>query len=296
MADVVPEVKPLVSSLAKRNRRTLPGWRSEQLRTTFWLVPCIMVLVAIVLFALTVGIDLAAHDHKLTLPFWVRTGSADAGRQVLIAIAAAVITVIGVVFSITILALTLASQQFGPRMMRNFMRDIGNQVTLGVFVGTFVYAIVTLEFITGNFVPHLSITVAEGLLLINLGVLIYFIHHIARSIQLPEVIARIADDLFLAIDTEFPLSSGSDNSRSDNSAIGSPRSDSGGALPKPGRTRGPGPGDDGRIPPIRLVWSAHQDRVALGRGYPPRAPSRPLRDRRTPDRHRVAWRCGQTDW
>ena len=64
----------------------------------------------------------------------------------LIAIAAAVITVVGVVFSITILALTLASQQFGPRMMRNFVRDIGNQVTLGVFVGTFVYAVLALGF------------------------------------------------------------------------------------------------------------------------------------------------------
>ena len=75
---------------------------------------------------------------------WIRTGSADAERQVLIAIAAAVITVIGVVFSITILALTLASQQFGPRMMRNFVRDIGNQVTLGVFVGTFVFSVLAL--------------------------------------------------------------------------------------------------------------------------------------------------------
>ena len=62
----------------------------------------------------------------------------------LIAIAAAVITVIGVVFSITILALTLASQQFGPRMMRNFVRDMGNQVTLGVFVGTFVFSVLAL--------------------------------------------------------------------------------------------------------------------------------------------------------
>jgi uncharacterized membrane protein len=87
---------------------------------------------------------LGAYHHQLTLPFWVRDGNADAGREVLIAIAAAVITVIGVVFSITILALTLASQQFGPRMMRNFMRDLGNQVTLGAFVGTFVYSVLTL--------------------------------------------------------------------------------------------------------------------------------------------------------
>ena len=126
----------------------------------------------------------------------------------LIAIAAAVITVVGVVFSITILALTLASQQFGPRMMRNFVRDIGNQLTLGVFVGTFVYAVLALGSITsdprGDFVPHLSITVAEALLLVDLAVLIYFIHHIAKSIQLPEVIAGIARDLLGAIDAEFP--------------------------------------------------------------------------------------------
>lgn len=205
-----PELEPLVTTTGGRRHRTLPGWRAEALRTTFWLVPCIMVVVAVALFTVTFLIDLAAYHHHLTLPSWIRTGSADAGRQVLIAIAAALITVIGVVFSITILALTLASQQFGPRMMRNFMRDIGNQVTLGVFVGTFVYSVLTLVSITstnkGNFVPHLSITVCEALLFVNLGVLIYFIHHIARSIQLPEVIARIADDLFVAIDTEFPLS------------------------------------------------------------------------------------------
>ena len=69
----------------------------------------------------------------------------------LIAIAAAIITVVGVVFSVTIVALTLASQQFGPRMMRNFVRDIGNQVTLGVFVATFVYSILALVVVTAGF-------------------------------------------------------------------------------------------------------------------------------------------------
>jgi len=187
----------------------LPSWRWEALRTTFWLVPTAFVFGAALLFLLTFEIDLADYHRHLTLPFWIRTGSADAGRQVLIAIAAAVITVIGVVFSITILALTLASQQFGPRMMRNFIRDVGNQITLGVFVGTFVYSVLALGSITGglhgDFVPHLSITCAEALLLVDLGVLIFFIHHIAKSIQLPEVIAGIARDLTRAIDSEFPL-------------------------------------------------------------------------------------------
>jgi uncharacterized membrane protein len=195
-----------VAVRAVRDEQTeLPSWRWEALRTTFWLVPTVLVVVATLLFLVTFRIDLAAYDHQLTLPFWIRTGSADAGRQVLIAIAAAVITVIGVVFSITILALTLASQQFGPRMMRNFVRDWGNQLTLGVFVGTFVYSVLALGFMSGDFVPHLSITVAEALLLVDLGILIYFIHHIAKSIQLPEVIAGIARDLTRAIDAEYPL-------------------------------------------------------------------------------------------
>ena len=209
MTDLTVHGPPPVGAEHLRGRRLrLPSWRREALRTTFWVVPTLLIVVACGLFAVTYSIDLAAFHHRVHLPWWVRTGSADAGRQVLIAIAAAIITTVGVVFSITILALTLASQQFGPRMMRNFVRDTGNQMTLGVFVATFVYSVLALGSITGlpggDFVPHLSITVAEGLLLVDLAVLVYFIHHIAKSIQLPEVIAGIARDLDRAIDAEFP--------------------------------------------------------------------------------------------
>jgi uncharacterized membrane protein len=192
----------------RSGQQPLPSWRWEALRTTFWLVPTVFVLAAVLLFLATFEIDWAVFHGHLSLPFWIVTGSAEAGREVLIGIAAAIITVVGVVFSVTIVALTLASQQFGPRMMRNFVRDVGNQVTLGVFVSTFVYSILTLVAITttsrGTFVPHLSITVTEALVLVDLAVLIYFIHHIAKSIQLPEVIAGIARDLGRAIDAEFP--------------------------------------------------------------------------------------------
>src|SRR3984885_13820081 len=189
-------------------RQRLPSWRWEALRTTLCFVPAVLIALGTVFFFVTFRIDVAAHFHHLQLPTWLRSGNSESGREVLIAIAAAIITVVGVVFSITILALTLASQQFGPRMMRNFVRDFGNQVTLGVFVATFVYSVLALGSITVyphvDFVPHLSITVAEALLLVDLAVLIYFINHIAGSIQLPAVIAGIARDLDLAIDTEFP--------------------------------------------------------------------------------------------
>src|SRR3989442_879366 len=100
------------------------------------------------------------------------------------------------------------SQQLYPRMLRNFIRDRGTQFTLGAFVATFVYAVMALGSITngrrGEFVPHISITVALVLMVADMGVLISFIHHIAESIQLPEVIAGIAADLSRAIDAEFP--------------------------------------------------------------------------------------------
>src|SRR5271155_3135324 len=157
----------LLGERVRYAQRKLPSWRWESLRTTFWMVPTTLVIVAALLFVVTFEIDWAAYHRHLGLPFWIQTGSADAGRQVLIAIAAAVLTVVGVVFSITILALTLASQQFGPRMMRNFVRDIGNQVTLGVFVGTFVFSVlclVSINSISATFVPYLSTSVAEALL------------------------------------------------------------------------------------------------------------------------------------
>ena len=212
-ADAPDALTPQPARIGK-DRRQLPSWRWEELRTTLWVVPSILIVVSVLLFVATFQVDVAADHGHLTLPVWIRTGSADAERQVLIAIAAAVITVIGVVFSITILALTLASQQFGPRMMRNFVRDIGNQVTLGVFVGTFVYSVlslVSINSLSSTFVPHLSTSVAEALLLVDLGVLIYFIHHIAKSIQLPEVIGGIADDLMRSIDAEFPDCVGADD-------------------------------------------------------------------------------------
>jgi uncharacterized membrane protein len=192
----------------RKHTRRLPSWRREELLTTLWLVPAALVCGAVLLFVLTYELDLAASHHDFGLPSWIHTLGPSDAREVLSVVAAAVITVVGVVFSITILALTLASQQFGPRMMRNFVRDIGNQVTLGVWVATFVYAVLTLGSISANgsrtFVPDISITVTEVLLMADVVVLIYFIHHIAKSIQLPEVVASIAADLFQAIDAEFP--------------------------------------------------------------------------------------------
>jgi uncharacterized membrane protein len=124
------------------------------------------------------------------------------------------ITVAGVTFSITIVALTLASQQFGPRLLRNFLRDLGNQVVLGTFVATFIYCLLVLRTVRGSddeeFVPHLAVTVGVVLAMLSLGVLIFFIHHVATSIQASRIIANVAEDLEGAIDRLFPETIGED--------------------------------------------------------------------------------------
>ena len=187
-------------------------WLREAARTNLWLVPAAEVVAATCLFLITRAFDKAVYDAGRTLPSWVISGSSDAAREILTTLAAALITVVGVVFSIILVALTLTSTQFGPRMLRNFIRDRGTQWTLGTFVATFVYAMLDLVAIGpgphGDFIPHVSITVALGLTLVDVAILIYFIHHVAVMIQLPQVIAGIARDLANAIDAESARGAG----------------------------------------------------------------------------------------
>ena len=182
-----------------RGPYTEADWRREALRTNLWLVPVLATVAVVVLFGLTYTVDRSAYDGLITLPNWVLNGTADVARVLLATVAAAIITVVGIVFSITIVALTLASTQFGPRMLRNFVRDPGTQLSLGTFVASFCYAMIALVSVGGgphgDFVPHLSITVTLLLTLLDVAVLIYFLNHIATMIQLPVVIANIATTL-----------------------------------------------------------------------------------------------------
>jgi uncharacterized membrane protein len=101
--------------------------RNETLRTNLWLIPVLQTLAAIGLFVVTLSIDYAAFHHEISLPSWFISGSPDAAREILSSLSAAIITVVGVVFSIMMVVLTLASTQFGPRMTRTFIRDRGTR-------------------------------------------------------------------------------------------------------------------------------------------------------------------------
>jgi uncharacterized membrane protein len=180
----------------------------EYLRGTYWAVPSAMAVAALLLAAAVIELDEVVTAALLDRWSWVYTGGPEGARAVLSTIAGSMITVAGVTFSITIVALTLASQQFGPRLLRNFLRDLGNQIVLGTFVSTYLYCLLVLRTIRGTddveFVPHLAVTLGVGLAMLSLGVLIFFIHHVATSIQASRIIARVAVDLEAAAGQLFP--------------------------------------------------------------------------------------------
>jgi uncharacterized membrane protein len=138
-----------------------------------------------------------------------RLGLADAGaaQVVLGTIAGSMMTVVAVVFSILLMALSLASTQFSPRILGGFLRDPTSQWTLGVFVGTFAYSLVVLRAVRSGepqHVPELGVLGAIALTFLAVGALIYFIHHIAHGIQANHIVARIADEAAAAIDENCP--------------------------------------------------------------------------------------------
>lgn len=183
-----------------------------RLTSSFWFVPSLMACGAALLALISIALDKTVTDQWLRAIGWVYSGGAEGASAVLGTIAGSMITIAGVVFSMTLIALSLASSQLGPRMLRNFMRDTANQVVLGTFIATFVYCLLVLLTIRheneGAFVPQLSVSMGVLFALASLGVLIYFIHHVSVSIQADQVVAQIAKELIAAIDRLFPQHTG----------------------------------------------------------------------------------------
>lgn len=187
----------------------------ERLRLSLWFLPAVFALgAALLAFVLTwVDHHLAADSSLL---FFMFSGTADGARSVLSTIAQSMLTFTGLVFTITMLVLQLASGQLSPRVMRTFLRDRGNQVVLGLFVATFVYTLLILREVRtpvageGGFVPSVSIWVAFALLLASVAAFVYYIDHMAHSIRASTVIASIWKETVAAIDHLFPARLGDD--------------------------------------------------------------------------------------
>jgi len=197
----------------------------DRLRSSFWFVPAVMAVMAAALAPIAVGLDKAVLDKAIDEGWmqrlgWIYSGGAEGAGLLLGTVAGSMIAIAGTVFSMTLVALSLASSQLGPRLLRNFMRDTANQVVLGTFVATFVYCVLVLRTIRrvdeGAFVPHLSVSIGVLLAMVSIGVLIYFIHHVSVSIQADEVVARVGRELEDGIDRLFPGHLGKPGSESSN--------------------------------------------------------------------------------
>jgi uncharacterized membrane protein len=181
-------------------------WRN--LRTSFWFVPSLIVLFSIALAVVLIEADSTGSDQWLGR--WPRLFGADAAgaRAMLSTIAGSMMTVVGITFSMTLVTLALTSSQYTSRILRNFIRDRVTQVVLGVFAGIFTYCLIVLRTIRGGddagFVASVAVSFGVVLAIGGIGVLIFFIHHIASSIQASSIIAGVAEETMSAVDRLFP--------------------------------------------------------------------------------------------
>lgn len=184
-----------------------PASLAQRFETSLWLYPILFVIVAI-------GLAFAVSELDRHLPqggfLFMFSGEPDSARELLSTIASSLISITALVFSITILVLQLASAQFSPRVLQTFLQDRMTQFSMGMFVGSFVYALVLLPRVRDgdsshdDFVPGLAVFVATLLALISVAVLIRYIHHMAHSIRAVNIMARIADETRCCMERLYP--------------------------------------------------------------------------------------------
>jgi uncharacterized membrane protein len=181
----------------------------ELFSAKFWVIPLICLVLSLLLAFLNNYFDRRLFAlYRAPYSFLFDFNDPENIRALLTVTAGSILSVAGVSFSITIASLTLASQQFGPRLLRNFMQDKFNQVVIGVFIATFLYCVLVLQ-LTGTiseekYTPVISMSTALVLIVANLLILVFFIHHIAISIQADTVIAGVHKDLDLRLNSLFP--------------------------------------------------------------------------------------------
>jgi uncharacterized membrane protein len=185
----------------------------DYLRGALWVLPTTSVLVSLLAGAALSALEIGPDTALGPLVF---QGTAGDARDLLIVVSATMITVTGLVFSLSVVALQIASSQFSPRLLRGFLRDRGNQVVLSVFVGTFAYATAGLHTVgareagSAEFVPRLAVSGALFLALASLAMLVYFIHHIAHSIQIDTIMGRVERETLGVVEATYPEPAGTD--------------------------------------------------------------------------------------
>lgn len=210
---------------------------------SFWFKPLLLCAFGLVLAQVVIMVDHWLVDQNIDVP--LSGMGAEGGRGILIAIAGSVLGVAATSFTITTSVLATASSTYGPRLVRNFMADRRNQFVLGSFGMSFLYALIVLRSVRDTmdvgaaFVPSLAINIAILFAVLNVILLIYFIHHIAESIQISTLISRVRDDLIRSIESLYPLEEKLDDNKNQQNNSESTCNEFADALPdiRPNRVR-----------------------------------------------------------
>lgn len=209
------------------SKRALIAKYVQDIRASYWFLPTALALLAVALAQATLGVD---HRYDFLPDTW-QTTQVEGARATLALISQSMIGVAGVMFSITIVAVSFASGNFGPRLIGNFMRDRGNQWSLGILISTFVYSLLILRAVQSPFgpegdgaafVPHLSMLVALGLTAISVMSMIYFVHHIPEIINVSNISAGLGHRLKAAIEDRCVSTEGSAQDSAENFPTGDP--------------------------------------------------------------------------
>ncbi|NHK27721.1 DUF2254 domain-containing protein [Parvularcula flava] len=190
----------------------------RRIKASYWFVPGVIVLGAILLAFGSLQLDVILEEEFFMQISWFGSSSPEGARTILSMVGGSMISVAGIVFSITIAAIVFASGQYGPHIIPEFMRDKSNQAVLGIFIATFVYCLLALYRVHAGettFVPHLTVIIALFFAGASLITFIYFIHHILETLHVSNVIARLGNDLLRDIRNRFPQELGEGNGGSD---------------------------------------------------------------------------------
>lgn len=178
----------------------------NHLSSSLWFVPILCVLAGVGLSFATIAIDRKAEP----VPRWL-SGDADAALAILTTVAASMVTLTGLVLTITMVVVQLATGQFTPRVLRTILRDRPSQIAIGVFVATFAHAMLVMREVEqptaqspDGFVPGVAIVVAFVLILVSIMVLVSYVHHIGQSLRASSLIDSVGDDTRDLIVKLFP--------------------------------------------------------------------------------------------
>lgn len=192
-------------------KRFLARW--DQVRAGLWLLPSFMVASGAALAMAMLALDAGHGSEDEVRAWWMNAGGAQDARELLAALLTGVISMAAMVFSATVVVLTLAASQYGPRLIRVFRADMTTQATLGTFAMTIVYLVLVLRSVRGDAVfhdvPHAAVSLGTLLALACVLALLVFIQEVGRTAVADDVVARVGRELDRAIERLPHLPEGS---------------------------------------------------------------------------------------